>query len=366
MLIISTAVVYQQLSFITNKSLGLDKEHVINLRSNADIVQKYETFRQELLKNPLITNIGRSNIAPSQRLLNSNGAAKQVEINDSIQKSNIVLRSVRVDHDFLETFKIPLIKGRYFSKKYKTDDTAAFIINETAARRIGWKKPEDATGTRFAYGNNVGKIIGVLKDFNFESMHEPVKPIVMFLSKRPYYGNIAVKLQGKSIKETLAYIQQTWEKIAPDQPFAYQFVDERYARLYESEQKQGSLFMIFAGLAIMIACLGLYGLTSFIAEQRTKEIGIRKVLGASIGSILQLMSKNFVILVLIATGIALPIAFYGMTQWLGGFAYHIKLINNWYIFLASGLVALVIALATISSQVLKVAKVNPSQVLRNE
>ncbi|HAS44539.1 MAG TPA: macrolide export ATP-binding/permease MacB [Microscillaceae bacterium] len=365
-LIVCTAIVYQQLSFVKNKSLGLDKDHVIGLRNNSEINDKFQTFRQELLKNPLIKNLGRSTIAPSQRLLNSSGSAEEVELNDSIQKSNVELRMVRADHDFLETFSIPLVKGRYFSRKFKTDDSAAFFINETAAKRIGWKNPQDAVGTRFKYDRRRGTIIGVMKDFNFESMHEPVKPLVMFMRRDNWYSNISIKLQGKNIKETLAYIKQAWEKIVPEQPFAYQFVDERFARLYEKEQKQGSLFMVFAGLAIMIACLGLYGLTSFIAEQRTKEIGIRKVLGASISSILQLVSRNFVVLVLMATGIALPLAFYGMNRWLESFAYHINLLNYWYVFLASGLVALLIALATISSQVLKVARVNPSQVLRNE
>ncbi len=365
-LIVCTAIVYQQLSFINNKSLGLDKDHVINLRNNISVGNKYETFRQELLKNPLIKNLGRSTLAPSQRLVNSSGAAEEVELNDSIQKSNIKLRTLRADHDFLETFNIPLVKGRYFSRKFKTDDSAAFFINETAAQRIGWKNPEDAVGTRFKYNGRTGQIIGVMKDFNFESIHETVKPIVMFIRNDNRYSNISVKMQGKNIKETLAYIQKTWEKFAPEHPFSYQFVDERFAQLYQKEQKQATLFMIFAGLAIMIACLGLYGLTSFIAEQRTKEIGIRKVLGASVSSILQLVSKNFVILVLMAIGIALPLAFYGMDRWLDSFAYHIKLLNYWYVFLASGLIALLIALATISSQVLKVAKINPSQVLRNE
>lgn len=365
-LIVCTGIVYQQLSFVKNKSLGFDKDHVINVRAHAALTAKYETFRQELFKNPAIINTGRSTIAPSRRLINSNGAAQEVEINDSVQKSSVVLKSLHTDYDFLRTYKMPLLTGRYFSKKFKTDDSAAFLINETAARRIGWKNPKNAQGTRFKYSGRTGKIIGILKDVNFESMHEPVKPMVVLMRKNGRYSNVAIKMQGKSIKQALKHVETTWEKLFPDYPFFYEFVDENFARLYAKEQQEGSLLMVFAGLAIMIACLGLYGLTSFIAEQRTKEIGIRKVLGASVSSILQLVSKNFVMLVLIATALALPVAFYGMSRWLEGFAYHIELFNHWYVFLVSALIALAIALATISSQIIKVARVNPSQVLRNE
>ena len=365
-LIISTGIVYQQLSYLKNKSLGFDKDHIITFYGNAELSAKYETFRQELLKNPSVVNTGRSSIAPSERLLNSNGSAQEVELNDSVQKSTVVLKSLHVDHDFLKTYKMPLLSGRYFSKKFKTDDTAAFLINETAARRIGWKNPKEAQGTRFKYEGKTGKVIGVLKDVNFESMHESVKPIVVLMGSANRYNSIAVKMHGKNMKATLNHVKQTWEKLMPDRPFTYQFVDENFARLYANEQKEGSLLMIFAALAIMIACLGLYGLTSFIAEQRTKEIGIRKVLGASVTGIMQLMSKSFVWLVLFATGIALPLAFYGMNKWLTGFAYHIELLNYWYVFLASAGIALFIALLTISTQVFKVARVNPAQVLKNE
>lgn len=205
-----------------------------------------------------------------------------------------------------------------------------------------------------------------MEDFNFESIHEEIKPVVFLISPSGFYSDISVKLKGENLVQNIAFVEKTWKKFLPDTPFRYEFLDENIAHLYENEERQGTLFFIFAGLAIFIACLGLFGLASFIAEQKTKEISIRKVLGASISQILQLMSRNFIILVLVASLIAFPFAYYGMYIWLQDFAYSIDLNTNWYIFIFSSLIALLIAIFTISTQVLKVATINPANTLRNE
>ena len=361
-LMISTIIIYQQLSFMKNKDLGFDKDHIINLPLPAVVSQKFESFRHELKKNPAIKEVSRSSRIPSGRLLDSFGTA-EVELKDSIIESKVILKVVGVDHYFLDTYGVELAAGRNFSKKFGTDDSTAFVINETARKLIGWESADEAVNKRFNYADRKGKLVGIIKDFNFESMHEEMKPLVFAIENR-FFRNLSVKLQGSNIREGLAHVEGIWSDFAPDSPFEYEFLDENFARLYEAEEREGALFFTFAGLAIFIACLGLFGLASFIAEQRSKEIGIRKVLGASIGSILTLMSSGFVKLVLLANVIAIPFAVYAMNLWLQDFAYRVSM--NVFIFLITGGIALLIALLTISIQVLKVARVNPVNVLRNE
>ncbi|MFN7119488.1 MAG: ABC transporter permease, partial [Saprospiraceae bacterium] len=363
-LISCTGIVFQQLRYMQNKSLGFDKEHVITLPYYGTVGERWEAFRNELLANPNVKQVGRSLLVPSNRLLNSSGTA-QTEVGDSLMTSSETLYMVFADHDFFPTYGIDFAGGRNFSREFKTDDSTAFIINETAMRMIGWQNPEDGVGKPFEYGGRRGRLIGIVKDFNFESLHSNINPIVFFM---PDGGNnftdISIKIDGNHIPTALGHIEKIWQQFLPDFPYQYTFVDESFGQLYEAEQRQGRLFTIFSGIAIFIACLGLFGLAAFATSQRVKEIGIRKVLGASVGNIVALISKDFVWLVLIAAVIAVPVAWYAMSNWLADFAYRIAL--PWWMFALAGFLALLVALGTVSAQAVRAAVSNPVKSLRSE
>lgn len=365
-LMIGTLVVYQQLTFIKNKNLGYNKDHIVTLNYYNQLDPQYEAFRNELLNNPAVKNVGRSLNAPGNRLLNSSGA-KIASQNDSLVETNRVIKFENADYDFFETYGMKIVAGRNFSKKYATDDSLGYILNEAAVRMIGWENPAEAVGQVLHYGNVKGKIIGVLKDFHFESLHQEILPLVYYMSNSANFGGyntLSVKINKANVSQGLQHLEVTWKKFLSNRPFDFQFQDVRLRDLYEKEKTEGVILMIFSGLAILIACLGLFGLISFITEQRTKEIGIRKVLGASILSILRLFSKDFVRLVLISAFISFPLAYWAMHNWLQGFAYKIQI--NVLVFVIAGGLALLIALATITFQILKVARVNPVEVLKNE
>lgn len=270
---------------------------------------------------------------------------------------------VMTDPEFFKTYGIEMAAGRDFSKSIPTDDSLAFIINETAANMYGWKNIGDGLDKDFSYGGTKGKLIGVVKDFHFESLHQPIIPLVFFQRKQSY-NDLSVKIAGNQVTQGIEHIEKVWKEFLPKRPFSYQFVSDDYRRLYEEEQKQSQLFTMFSGLAIFIACLGLFGLATFNTLQRVKEIGIRKVLGASVPSILGLLSKEIVILILVANLIAWPLAWYFMDQWLDSFAYHIDM--NLGIYMLSAVAAVVLALVTVSSQTIKAALTNPSSTLRYE
>ena len=258
-----------------------------------------------------------------------------------------------------------MASGRNFSKEFATD-TNNFIINEEAVRQFGWNE-QNAIGRDLQYGNTKGKIIGVVKDFHFESLHQKIIPLLFALppAKSGYYGKISIKIDGGNPRAAMAAIQDTWHKYLPESPFEFTFLDEKFGQLYNSEQQQGSLFTIFSCIAIFIACLGLFGLSAFTITQRIKEIGVRKVLGASVPQIVRELSKDFLLLVLISAFIALPIAYWAMKTWfLGGFAFHINI--SWWVLLLAGVLALVIAFVTISFQSVKAALMNPVKSLRSE
>ncbi|QHT67980.1 FtsX-like permease family protein [Rhodocytophaga rosea] len=361
-LMICTGIMFNQLNFLSNKSLGFEKDHVVTLSYFGELSEQYESFKNQLTSQTSVQQVGRSSRIPSGRLLDSNGATAQV--GDSLQPTSATIKFLRVDHDFISTYKIEMAAGRNFSKEFGTDDTTAFIINQEAASMIGWKTAEEAIGKQFTYGPRKGRIIGVVKDFNFESMHQEIAPMVFFIAPNDGYNYLSVKINGTNVKETLAQIEKTWYKFLPERPFEYTFLDENFGRLYEKEQKQGQLFSTFSILAILIGCLGLFGLASFTAVQRTKEIGIRKVLGASVSGIVTLLSKEFLKLVFIANLIAWPVAWFAMSKWLDGFAYSVN-ISPWT-FLLAALLALIIALITVSYQSIKAAIANPVKSLRAE
>ena len=364
-LIISTAIVFQQLHYVQQTALGFDKEHMVTLQYNNGLDNTYEAFRNDLLQNSNIRDAARSSRIPSGRLLDEQGAA--MEKGDSLQPVKANIKYLAADHEFIPAYGIPMAAGRNFSRAYATD-TTSFILNAAATRSLELPTPQDAIGKSFSYGGVKGKVIGVMADFHFESMHQQIVPLILVMPPASQAGNsfnrISVKISGNNITAALSHLEKTWKKFLPQTPFEYTFLDERFDQLYRSEQRQGTLFTAFACIAIFIACLGLFGLSAFTITQRIKEIGVRKVLGASVGNIVGLLSKDFLKLVAIAAVIAFPVAWYAMHNWLQDFAYRVSI--QWWIFLAAGFLASVVALVTISFQAIKAALANPVKSLRSE
>jgi putative ABC transport system permease protein len=271
---------------------------------------------------------------------------------DSLADAQVDLKTIITDTEFFDTY----------GKDILTDDSLAFIINEAAAREIGWKNPEEYLEKEFLYADVKGKLIGIVEDFNFESLHQQIRPMIFW--QRKNYNALSIKINSEGMKEGLAQLEKVWKSFLPTRPFDYQFLSERYRNLYEAEQKQSQLFTAFAGLAIFIASLGLFGLATFNTLQRIKEIGIRKVLGASIPNILTLLSKEIIILIIAANVVAWPLAWYFMNKWLDTFAYHIDM--DVFVYILAAVAAILIALITVSAQTIKAAMSNPAKTLRYE
>jgi putative ABC transport system permease protein len=362
-LIITTAIVFQQLHFMQQKSLGFNREQIVVINYPDGISKLYESFRNELLANPNIKDITRSSRVPSGRLLDNMGASTLS--GDSLKPTTTDIKFVAVDYDFIPAYGIQMAAGRNFSRDFGTD-TASFIVNETTVQSLGWPSSNAAVGKDFAYGGTRGHIIGVVKDFHFESMHQAIAPMILIMLPpgQTYFNNLSVKIAGNNIAAALAHLEDTWKKFLPEVPYHAVFLDERFDALYKSEQRQGSIFTVFAGIAILIACLGLFGLSAFTISQRVKEIGVRKVLGATTSSIVTLLSKDFLKLVAVAAVIAFPVAWFAMHNWLQDFAYRIDM--PWWIFLLAAIVAAGVALLTISFQAIKAAVSNPVKSLRSE
>jgi putative ABC transport system permease protein len=259
--------------------------------------------------------------------------------------------------------KIKMVAGRPFSKDFMTDTTHAMILNEAAVKMFGYTSPEQAIGRRFKQWGREGKIIGVMKDFHFKSLQEPIKPLSMRIEPDGC-DMVSVKVAATNLPTTIAAIENKWKTLIPNRPFSYFFLDEYFDKQYRSEERFGHLFLNFSILAIFISCLGLLGLASYSTMQRMREIGIRKVMGASVSNIINLLSKEFLKLVIISFFIATPIAWYFMNQWLNDFAYRISI--SWWIFITAGIIALLIAVFTISFQAIRAAVMNPVKTLRSE
>jgi len=362
-LIVATTVVFQQLSYIENKSLGFNKDHILITGYSGTLTKQYESFRQELLKNSAVRSIGRSSRIPSGRLLDDQGA-QVIEGGKSVP-TNIELKYITTDFGFMDTYGMKLAAGRNFSRDYLTD-TANYIINETAVQQLGWKTAQNAIGKDLTYGGTKGKVIGVVHDFHFEDLHQAIIPMI-FLLPTPssgYYNSISIKVNGNNVQSAINTIRDTWHQYVPNIPFDYTFLDDRFQKLYDAEQQESKLFTIFSGLAIFIACLGLFGLSAFTISQRVKEIGVRKVLGASVPQIVVELSKDFMKLVIVSAIVALPVSWFFMHKWLLDFASRIDL--SWWVFLGAGIIAFIIAFATIGLQTVKAANVNPVKSLRSE
>ena len=354
-LITGTIIISRQMNYIQSKNLGYDKENLISVTMEGELGAKYNVFKDELLKRTDIKSVSRITTEPAD-IYGSTGAVRWTG-KDTTKVT--MFTTVGIGYDFLQTMQIKLVAGRAFSKDYSTD-TANYILNETAVRETGYKDP---IGQPFSLFGRRGKIVGVVSDFHFHSMHTQIGPIV-FRSAEKEQGPILIRTQPGKSREAIVGIESLCKVLNPAFPPSYYFVDEQYQKLYQSEQIVNKLSNAFAFLAIFISCLGLLGLAMFTAEQRLKEIGIRKVLGASVRSLFGLLSQEFLVLVVIALLIATPVTWYAMNKWLQSFAYRAPL--QWWVFAVSGVLIMLIALATVSFQAIKAALVNPIKSLRSE
>jgi putative ABC transport system permease protein len=361
MLLIAMGVVLRQVEYCRTVNLGFDKERIVLLHGDQQMSERIESIKAELLQNPNIVAVGASRRIPSGRLLDSQGW--RAEKDGAMQSLDFRIANVPIDYTFIPTYGMTMAAGRNFSKDFATDTTEAFILNETAVKAIGWASAEEAVGKNFEHGERKGKIVGVVKDFHFESMREKIVPL-LFLVGKSSLQRVSIKIRPENIPATLDFLRSKWKTYRPDFEFDYQFLDAEFDKLYRSEERLGQLFGIFAGIAVFVACLGLFGLAAFTAERRTKEIGIRKVLGASVTNIALLLSKEFVWLVSIGFLIACPLAYIGMNKWLQTFAYATTIGVD--VMLAAGAVAVLAALAAILWQTLKAARANPVKALKYE
>ena len=355
-LIIGTIVVSRQVEYIQSENLGYDRENLIYLPLEGELVKKYSLLKQEILKQPAIRHVTRISQTPT---LIENGT-QGVEWEGKDPNTQPMFTQISVGLDFAKTMNTKIIAGRDYSKDYATD-SVGYILNESALKKIGYKDP---IGKPLTFWGQKGTIIGIVKDFHFNSLHEPINPLVIRYGEKESYGSMLIRTDAARTKEALATLERITKQLNPSFPFTYYFSDEEYQKLYKSEEVMSSLANSFAFLAIFISCLGLLGLAMFTAEQRTKEIGIRKVLGASVSSLFTLMSKEFMILVCVSLLIASPLAWWLMNSWLQNYAYRTTI--SWWMFGLAGVLAVMIALLTVSFQASKAAIANPIKSLRTE
>jgi putative ABC transport system permease protein len=369
-LVTAAIIAFRQLHFMRNQPLGFAKDHIItaplfsnNLNNifvepDDSLYQKLRTFRNVLLQNPAVEDV-----TLSDQPLGQGSVRRGVVPEGFTQEDNKFISCVGVDYNFLKTYNIRLLAGRDFSENYPTDKSEAFIINETGARSFGWQKPADALGKTINREGKKGKIVGVIKDIHTETLSQPLSGVLLDIDIS-HLNVFSVKIDARNVPQTLGFIEKKWTEFFPEKAFQYDFLDVSIGRLYQSDQRLSTIIGYFAGLVILISCMGLYGLIALVAQQKVKEIGIRKVLGASVTQLVVLLSKDFLRLVGIAFVIAVPLAWYAMNQWLQGFAYRIDI--SWWIFALAGLLALLIAQLTVSYQAIKASLANPVQSLRSE
>ncbi|MEP7106778.1 MAG: ABC transporter permease [Ferruginibacter sp.] len=356
-LIIATMIVYRQMSYMRNRDLGFSKDQVMVINTSSDPAK--EAFKQSVSAMPGIKSTATSSSVPGSG--NPSAYSEIENKKGDLQIANLDLYFV--DFDYINQFKMKVVAGRGFSKAFGTDTTQAMVLNEAAVKMFGYASPQQAVGRRFKQWGREGKIIGVLKDFHFRSLQQPIKPLSMRIEPGAC-ELVSVNIAAADLKATTAAIEKKWKSLIPNRPFSYYFLDEFFDRQYRSEERFGKLFFNFAILAILISCLGLLGLASYSTMQRTKEIGIRKVMGATVQGIITLLSKEFVKLVIISFIIAVPVSLYFMNNWVQDFAYRQDF--SWWVFALAGITALVIALLTVGFQAIKAAIANPVKSLRTE
>jgi putative ABC transport system permease protein len=363
-MLICTWIVYDQLNYMRNKDLGYDKSQVLTINYQQDQpLDRYNALKNNLLGNPKITSVASATSATS----NIDGKLIfQVESNQGLKEMGF--KPMAADHDYLKTMGMKLLQGRGFSADIPADTAYGVVINEAVVKRMGWKEP---LGKQVRIGGQpqdgekgppMAKVIGVIKDFHQQSLYSPIEPlIILYRRSNPV---IHVKIAAQDAPKTLAFIEQKWREIYPDKLFEYRFLDQDFQSAYEADERRGRIFTAFSALTILIACLGLFGLATFTTEQRVKEIGVRKVLGASAPNVVLLLTKDFTKLVLFSFPVAIPIAWYSMHKWLESFPYKTPI--AWYIFLAACLLTLLICWATVIYQSVKAALANPVKSLRSE
>ena len=356
-LIIISMIIQGQLNFIRNKPLGFNRNDVVYMRFGVQTANFYEPFKSALQNDSSVLGITSATQLPTN-MLNSTSSVSWPTKNPN---DNVLFHTETVTYDYFETMQMEIVEGRSFSREFPSDAEQAYILNQAAARVLGTESPVDSS---FTLWGETGIIIGIVKDFHFKSLSTEVAPLVIRLRPVEPYTFLLIRLGDENIPATLLRISTAWEKVSPSFPFDYAFLDESFSQLYKAEQRLGTLFGAFTGLAIIIACLGLLGLASFMAEKRTKEIGIRKVLGASVPNIVLLLSREFVVLVLAANLLAWPVAWYVMRQWLQNYAYNAGL--NPLVFLVASVSAVIIALLTVSFQAVRAASADPVDSLRHE
>ncbi|UCE43192.1 MAG: ABC transporter permease [Candidatus Aminicenantes bacterium] len=356
-LIIGTTVVDNQIDYIRNRKLGFEKENLIYMPLVGGIRQQYETVKNEWLKNSNIVSVTASSNLPS---FGRNWATDNLDWEGKNPEERILMQGVDVDYDFFETFGMQMTEGRGFSREFVADENSSVILNKTAINTMGLSSP---VGKRLSIGNWQGTIIGVVQDYNFKSLHNKIEPLILVMINRQL-NYMFVRIKSQNLSDTIKFLKSQWEHHNPQFTFEYGFVDTLLGNLYANEEKVRTLFNYFTFLAIFISCLGLFGLAFYLTEQRTKEIGVRKVLGASVPKIVTMLSKEFLKWVLFANIIAWPVAYYFMDKWLQNFAYRTGLKIG--TFLLSGALAFMIALLTVSYQTIKAANANPVDSLRYE
>jgi putative ABC transport system permease protein len=356
LLIIGTAVVYQQQSYIKNMRLGWDKEHLVYVPLRADTKKSYGPLKQELLQNPQVLNVTGTSQLPTHIGSNSGGA--QWEGKDP--ELQILIGFNAVDFDFVETLKIDMAEGRSFDKKYTSDQSRSWIVNEEVAKLMD---KDSVIGEKFSHVGVDGTIIGVMKNFHYQTLKNKIEPLAIIVDQDDL-NYMIIRIPPEDVSGSLGFIEKAWKRVIPAYPFEYRFMDDRYDRMYRTEQRIGTLLKYFAALAVFVACLGLFGLASFMAEKRTKEIGIRKVLGASVTQIAQLLCKEFFFLVIVANVIAWPAAYLIMKKWLQSYAYRADL--GFFVFIGAMLLAIFVAVLSVSYQAIRAARANPADSLRYE
>lgn len=357
LLIVGTVIIYQQVSFIQEKNIGMDKENLLYMSLEGNLGENFGAFKNQLLQQPSIKSVTTTSQSP----LSVGNSTTGVDWDDKKPDDQILFSVVNVDYDFVNTMGMELMAGRPFSEEYTTD-TANIIVNEEAARAMGMDDPIGQNVT--IWDDHQGQIIGLVRDFHYTSMHQKIGPLIIRLDPQRNWGFTFIRTTPGQTREALTAMEQSSTQLNPAYPFEYHFVDQEFEKIYRSEMTIGSLSSIFAVVAIFISCLGLLGLASYTAEQRIKEISVRKVLGASVSNLVMLLSGEFSRLVLIGFVISTPLAYYLMEQWLQGFAYRIEL--SIAIFGIAGLTSLFIAWLTVAYQSFRAARCNPAETLRNE
>ncbi|MGB6867064.1 MAG: FtsX-like permease family protein, partial [Candidatus Aminicenantaceae bacterium] len=355
-LIIGTIIMYKQLNYIRNKDIGLNRDHVVAITMNNELRQNYKSFKNEIKQNPNVINV-----TAARRFPTSIGHMNPVYWEGKGPEDYMTMTDASVDYDYFETLGMQIIQGRSFSEEYATD-SENYLLNEEAARITGLESP---VGKMFSCWKDEGKIIGIVKNFHASSLHSEIGPVIFTLSQRHgSHSFIFVKIRPNDVPGTISFLEGKAAEFAPNSLFEYRFLDDVFDSQYRGDQRRGEIYKYFTFLAIFISCLGLFGMASFTAEQRTKEIGIRKVLGASIVNIMMMISKDFLMLLFVSNVIAWPIAYFLMNRLLNNYAYRTS-IAAW-IFIASGMAAILVALLTVCIKIVRAAYANPVESLRYE